>query len=170
MAHVVFLRAVNVGGHQAFSPAALARELAALDVTNIGAAGTFIVHGKASAAAVKKAFADALAFETEIMVRPAKEVADLVARDPFGELPEGAKAFVSVLASKPMRGPHVPLREPNNDEWVAQLLRVDGHFALSLTRSRPGKPVDLSKVLQKHLGVSATTRGWPTILRVAKAL
>ena len=44
MALVVFLRGVNVGGHKTFRPAALARELAALDLVNVGAAGTFVVR------------------------------------------------------------------------------------------------------------------------------
>lgn len=44
MASVVFLRGVNVGGHKAFQPSAVARDLADLDVVNIGAAGTFVVR------------------------------------------------------------------------------------------------------------------------------
>ena len=37
MALVVFMRGVNVGGHETFRPAALAKELVALDVVNVGA-------------------------------------------------------------------------------------------------------------------------------------
>ena len=39
MALVVFMRAVNVIGHRTFRPPALAKELAAFDVVNLGAAG-----------------------------------------------------------------------------------------------------------------------------------
>ena len=42
MALLVFLRGMNVGGHRRLRPAALARELAAYDVVNVGAAGTAI--------------------------------------------------------------------------------------------------------------------------------
>ena len=45
MALVVLLRGVNVGGHKAFQPSALAKELADFDVVNVGAAGTFVVLG-----------------------------------------------------------------------------------------------------------------------------
>jgi len=38
MSLVLFLRAVNVGGHQVFRPSLLARELAHLGVINLGAA------------------------------------------------------------------------------------------------------------------------------------
>lgn len=41
MAFVVFVRAVNVGGHQWFQPGRLARELAGRGIVSIGAAGTF---------------------------------------------------------------------------------------------------------------------------------
>ncbi|MBI3694456.1 MAG: hypothetical protein HY238_06415, partial [Acidobacteria bacterium] len=44
MALVVFMRGVNVGGHKAFQPSVLARELAAFDVVNVGAAGTFVIR------------------------------------------------------------------------------------------------------------------------------
>ena len=52
MAFVVFLRAVNVGGHQTFRPSVLAKELSEYDVVNIGAAGTFVVRkpGRSQAA------------------------------------------------------------------------------------------------------------------------
>ena len=63
MGHVVFLRAANVGGRNVFKPAQLARDLAHLDVVNVGAAGTFVVRGKASAAAVRREILERLPFE-----------------------------------------------------------------------------------------------------------
>jgi hypothetical protein len=39
MACVVFFRGVNVGGHKAFQPSALARSLKDLEVVNVGAPG-----------------------------------------------------------------------------------------------------------------------------------
>jgi len=44
MALIVFLRAVNVGGHKTFRPSLLAKELSGYDVVNVGAAGTFVVR------------------------------------------------------------------------------------------------------------------------------
>ena len=44
MAWVVFLRGVNVGGHKAFRPSVVAKDLAEFDVVNVGAAGTFVVR------------------------------------------------------------------------------------------------------------------------------
>jgi hypothetical protein len=44
MALIVFLRGINVGGHKTFRPSMLARELAAYDVVNVGAAGILVVR------------------------------------------------------------------------------------------------------------------------------
>ena len=70
MAHVVFLRAANVGGKNVFRPAQLAASLKHLDVVNIGAAGTFVVRGKASASAIRREILAKVPFELEIVVCP----------------------------------------------------------------------------------------------------
>lgn len=44
MALVVFFRGINVGGHRAFRPSVLAKELAIHDAANVGAAGTLVVR------------------------------------------------------------------------------------------------------------------------------
>jgi hypothetical protein len=51
MAWVVFFRGVNVGGHKAFRPSVIAKDLAEFDVVNVGAAGTFVVRKSISLAA-----------------------------------------------------------------------------------------------------------------------
>jgi uncharacterized protein (DUF1697 family) len=71
---VVFLRAANVGGKNVFRPAQLARALDHLDVVNVGAAGTFVVRGKASAARIRREIVALLPFEPSLAVVPAGEV------------------------------------------------------------------------------------------------
>jgi hypothetical protein len=44
MALIVFFRGINVGGHRAFRPSVLAKELGIYDAVNVGAAGTLVVH------------------------------------------------------------------------------------------------------------------------------
>jgi hypothetical protein len=53
MSSVVFLRAVNVGGHQKFQPSKLAKELERFGVVNLGAAGTFVVRENVSQARLR---------------------------------------------------------------------------------------------------------------------
>lgn len=68
MALVVLLRGVNVGGHRTFRPSVLAKELAALDVVNIGAAGTFVIRQPVTQTRLRTELARRLPFEAEIMI------------------------------------------------------------------------------------------------------
>ena len=83
MGHVVFLRGVNVGGKNVFRPAELVKALARLDVVNVGAAGTFVVRGKASATAISRAVLAQLPFEPALVMVKASEVLELVESEPF---------------------------------------------------------------------------------------
>lgn len=167
MGHVVFFRGANVGGHAAFKPAALAKDLSDLDVVSLGAAGTFVVRTETSGAAVRAAFLERLAIEVDLVVRPASEIARLVARAPFPK--SDAQRFVTVLASKPKKLPKLPFDAPATGPWQLRLVAIEGPYALSLRRAKPGKFYP-NEVLEKALGVRATTRGWATLEAVAAAL
>lgn len=166
MTFAVFLRGANVGGARVFRPAELAKKLGA---KNIGAAGTFVVEKRASKAAVKREFAKALPFETEILVRSAAEIAALVASEPFGKLPAGAKPVVAILAGKPAVLPGFPLDRPETDKWEVRVFSCDGLFAPACYRVFGRLGHYPNEIVEKFLGVAATTRGWPTILTVAAA-
>src|SRR4249920_3626859 len=99
MALVVFMRGVNVGGHKTFRPAALAKELAALDVVNVGAAGTFVVRKSISEAKLRAELSRRLPFKAEMMICPARDLLDLVRRDPFANQPSNkdSRCFVTVM-------------------------------------------------------------------------
>lgn len=159
MSHAIFLRAVNVGGHQGVSVAALAKKLG---LVNVGAAGTFVAH-KGSVERLRASIAKELPFQTEIMIVPGAEITALVASDPF----KGAsgKPYVTVLAGLPKAPPRFPL-----DGNGIRFLGLDGRFLLSevLPDAKPGTAGP--GTMEKTLGVSGTARGWPTILRVAKAI
>src|ERR1041384_3007413 len=100
MALVVFLRGVNVGGHNTFRPTALARELSAFDVVNVGAAGTFVVRKPGSRAKFKDALLSKLPFQTTIAICEGRDLLRLERENPFGTEPVGPDVvrFVSVLA------------------------------------------------------------------------
>ena len=103
MAWVVFLRGVNVGGHKAFRPSALAKELAGFGAVNVGAAGTFVIRGPVSQRGLRAELLRRLPFEAEFMICPGRELAALASGDSFpaGPADEGAERFVSVLAKRP---------------------------------------------------------------------
>lgn len=172
MAHVVFMRAVNVGGHQAFRPAVLARELAPLGVTSLGAAGTFVVRGRVTAAALRAAILARLPFEPAMTICPGRDLLALRAARPFAKLraADGARPHVSVLARTPARSPRLPLLRPDGASWQVRLFALSGRFALSVRRAGPGAMVYPNEVVEAAFGVPATTRNWDTMLSVCEAL
>ena len=172
MALVVFLRGVNVGGHKAFQPSALARDLSEFDVVNIGAAGTFVVRKTISQAMLRAELLRRLPFKAELMISRSQDVLDLASDGPFADEPSGkdASRFVSVLAKRPRTLPSLPISQPTSDEWQVKVIAVTGRFALSLHRRLGRTLVYPNEVVEKNLGVSATTRNWNTISAICDIL
>src|SRR5438270_928535 len=131
MALVVFLRGVNVGGHRKFQPAGLAKAMAEFGVVNIGAAGTFVVKERVSAAAFRRELGKTLPFDTEIMIRPGGEILDLYKSEPFADPPAGrdVRQLVTVLAAKPKADPKLPIRRPEGKDWQVDVFRIAAPFA-----------------------------------------
>ena len=169
MASVVFFRAVNVGGHQKFQAGKLAKELAAFGVVNIGAAGTFVVRGKVSQTKLRDEILRRLPFKPELMICPARDVLALTRGNWFGGAPAGKAVgqFVSVLRKAPRAKPPLPLAQPAGENWEVRLVAITGRFALSLRRT--GQTYS-NAVVEKHLGVPATTRNWNTIEAIREVL
>jgi uncharacterized protein (DUF1697 family) len=167
MALVVFLRAVNVGGRKIFQPAVLAKQLTALDLVSLGAAGTFVARKAISAAALRKEIARRLPFDAEMMICRAGEVAAL-ALDQFPGAAAGndLKRYVSVMAKRPRQLPPLPIRQPDGADWQVQVVAVQGVFALSLWRRMGRTFIYPNQVVEKQLGVPATTRNWSTIAAI----
>jgi uncharacterized protein (DUF1697 family) len=172
MALIVFLRGVNVGGHKSFRPSALAAELADLDVVNVGAAGTFVVRKPVSQAKLRDELARTMPVQAELMICPAREILDLASGEPFVDLPADADVtrYVSVVAKRPRTLPPLPVRRPDGDEWQVKVIGLRGRFALSLHRRLGRTLVYPNEVVEKHLGVLATTRNWNTISAICDIL
>jgi len=170
--HVVFLRAANVGGRNVFRPAVLARALEHLDVRNVGAAGTFVVRGKASPAAIRREILARLPFEPGMAVLPARDIRALVRARPFAgaRLSKDVRAWVAVLDGAPRSRPVLPVAVPAGKAWSVLFERLEGRFALGLWRRQPRGFVFPNPVVEKAVGVPATTRWWETIERVAALL
>lgn len=172
MGHVVFLRAANVGGRNVFRPARLALALEHLDVVNVGAAGTFVVRGKASAATIRREILARLPFQPALMVIPAKEIVALVRSRPLAGVAfsKDLRGWVAVLDGRPRSQPELPLAVPAGKTWSVRLERLSGRFALGLWRRRPKGFVFPSVVVEEALGTPATTRWWETFERVAEVV
>lgn len=172
MAAVVFMRGVNVGGHNVFRPAAFAKELSAFEVVNIGAAGTFIVWKKVSRATLRAELLRRLPVKAEFMIYPARDVVELMSADAFpreGSV-KGARRFVSVLAKRPSTAPRFPLSHPAGRAWQVKLVGLSGSFVLSLWRRMGKTMVYPNEVVEKELAIPATTRNWDTISKIHEIL
>lgn len=171
MALVLFMRAVNVGGHQVFRPSLLASELTHLGVINLGAAGTFVAPGAIAQKTLRTEVQKRLPFPAELMICTAREVVDLVSDDPFGASPGAdVRRFVSVLSQRPTGRPALPLADADGGRWQVKIVAVSGRFALSLYRRIGPRAVDINGLVEKHLGVSATTRNWNTMCKIRDLL
>jgi uncharacterized protein (DUF1697 family) len=171
MAHVVFLRAVNVGGANRCQPALIAKELAKFGVVNIGAVGTFVVREDVSESVLRAAIAKKLPFKCEIMICPARDIIKLASKEPFSRQPSGPKIvrFVSVLAKRLRAPPSLPLSLPSGDGWLLKIIAIQDRFVLGLYR-RQMKAISYLGKIEKRLGVPVTTRNWNTIEKVVKIL
>ena len=171
MRWVVFLRAVNVGGANTCRPALIAKQLGKFGVVNIGAVGTFVVREDGSESTLRAALAKKLPFKCEIMICPARAVLKLAAKDPFANQPSGPEItrFVSVLHKRPRALPSLPLRLPSQNDWLLQIIAIQGRFVLGVYH-RQMKAISYLGKIEKILGVAATTRSWNTIEKVAKIL
>jgi uncharacterized protein (DUF1697 family) len=169
MAHVVFMRAVNVGGRNASRPAKLAADLKHLELVNIGAAGTFVVRARASAAAIRREILSRLPFEPGLAIHPAAEVLELVRSAPFkgARLSKDLRGWAAALCQSPKSRPRLPIEAPAGRAWSVRFERIEGPFALGLLQRRPGGFVYPNQVVEKALGVPATTRWWETIEKIA---
>ena len=171
MAHVVFLRAVNVGGTNRCQPANIAKELAKFGVVNIGAVGTFVVREDVNESTLRAAFARRLPFKCEIMICPARDIIKLTSKDPFAQQPsdENITRFVNVLAKRLNSPPSIPLSLPSDDDWLLKIIAIQDRFVLGLYR-RQMKAISYLGKIEKLLGVPATTRNWNTIEKIANEI
>jgi len=168
---VVFIRGVNVGRHKRFLPATLAKDLAAYDVVNIGAAGTFVVRAPVPQAALLAEIRTRLAFEADIVTVKERELVGFAGSAPFGRRPPAAneQRFLSVLLTRPRNVPSLPVIYPSDNTWQVKIMAASGKLVASIWRRLPGTPIYPNAVLERQFGV-ATTRNWNTVEAICKIL
>lgn len=143
-----------------------------IDVTNVGAAGTFVVRGQVSAGSLREEFVRRLPFSADVMICQADEIVELAAREPFGRVPHGEETgqFVSVMAKAPLAHPRLPIEQPSGENWQVKIVEVRGRYALSLRRRTGEGALYPNEIVERSLNTRATTRGWNTITSICKIL
>jgi uncharacterized protein (DUF1697 family) len=171
VALVVFLRGINVGGHRKLRPSALAAQLKHLDVVNIGAAGTFVVRQPVSRAQLRTELSRQLPFDAGITICEGRELAALVALNPFHGQRSATDVtqFVTVLARRPRIGPALPHVLPATGRWLLKILGNESRFVFGLYR-RDMKVIAYLGQLDRLFGLPGTTRNWNTIGAIIRVL
>src|SRR5271170_2498635 len=124
MALIVFFRGINVGGHRAFRPSVLAKELGIYDAVNVGAAGTLVVRKPGSRAKFVAELRRKLPFNAQIAFCNGSDLIRLEMENPFGAEPLRSDVFrfVSIL-SKAGRGKiSLPIALPQSGEWFVRII------------------------------------------------
>jgi uncharacterized protein (DUF1697 family) len=141
-------------------------------VVNVGAAGTFVVRNSISSALLRAELSRRLPFVADLMICRAVDVSSLGSGNPFpgAGSDKDVSRFVSVLAKRPRRLPPLPIRQPADDNWQVKIIEVRGTFALSLHRRVGRSLVYPNEVVERQLGVTATTRNWNTVCAICDIL
>lgn len=175
MMAVAFLRAVNVGGTAKIAMTelkGLAEDIGLADAKTLLQSGNLVFEagGKSPAvleALLKREIAERLGIETEIMVRTAKELEAVIARNPF---PKEAK-------SDPSRLHVVFLKSPTTAAAVAALngaikgreaVKGAGREVFIHFPDGAGKSKFTNAVIERHLGARGTARNWNTVGKLAE--
>jgi Uncharacterized protein conserved in bacteria len=173
MTLVVFFRGINVGGHRAFRPTLLARELGAYDVVNVGAAGTLVVRKPGSRAEFLAELRRKLPFKAEIALCKASDLIRLEVENPFGAEPSRPDVvqFVSILSKTGRDKIVLPAAIPQSGEWFVRIIGSTNRLVFGVYR-RHMKTISYLGQIDELFGAPATTRSWSTIrsvLRILKA-
>ena len=171
MALVVFLRGINVGGHRAFRPSVLAKQLEHFDVVNIGAAGTLVIRRAVTRAKLRAELQRRLPFDAEIIICHGREIVDLMSKKFFAGYPvrPDIVRFVSVLSRRRRAAPRLPMSLPSRGTWLLRVLARDDRFVVGVYR-RQMKVISCLGALDRVFDVPVTTRSWTTMAAVSKVL
>ena len=171
MALVVFFRGINVGGHRAFRPSVLAKELGRYDAVNVGAAGTLVIRKPGLRAKFLAELRRKLPFEGTIVCCDGRDLVRLEMDNPFGAEPSRSDVvqFVSILSEGGRRGVSLPIDLPESGDWLVRIMGSRKRLVSGVYR-RQMKTIGCLGQIDRLFGAKATTRSWSTILSVLRIL
>jgi uncharacterized protein (DUF1697 family) len=165
---IVFLRGINVGGHNRIAMPALRAQLADAgygDVRTYVQSGNVVVSSDAKpdrlAEQLEQLIADGFGLEVGVVVRTRDELADVVRRNPLGDVAVEPKRYqVSFLSAK---------LEPRVVRKLAALSAPGERFQAIGRELYAWHPDGVARsrlwagLAGRGLGVTATARNWKTV-------
>jgi uncharacterized protein (DUF1697 family) len=169
MRYAALLRGINVGGNKKISMAELRALLAGLGHADVA---THLQSGNAVftsperpapelAQAIAKAVAGEFGMDVKVMIRTGGELAGVLSRNPLPGEPENpSRFFVAFLSAAPEPE---RVREIEAQSFGADRIWVSGSEAYLWCPAGAADTLLTNSVVEKRLGVSATSRNWNTV-------
>jgi uncharacterized protein (DUF1697 family) len=169
---VALLRGINVGKHKRIAMADLRDILETLgyeDVKTLLQSGNAVFTAQAEPAVLETQIAKAVAarfgFEVTVMVRSARELAQVVAKNPLpAAVADAAKLHVLFLSAKP--APAI-LRDVVPADFAPEEYGVAGRQIYVWCRNGVLESKLLAAFSDKRLKVATTARNWNTVTKLA---
>ncbi len=172
---VAFLRGINVGGHHKIPMPDLKAAFESMGFRNVRtvlASGNVVFEPTGKKAedlegTIARGLAGAFGFPVPVLLRSVREIADLVAADPFKGLAPGAdaKLYVTFLPRDRPGASRAKLPAPPKGARIVSVRPGEICSAVALSRG-VGTP-ELMAFLEKSLGRDVTTRNWQTVTKLA---
>jgi uncharacterized protein (DUF1697 family) len=175
--YVALLRGINVGGRNLIKMDQLSKVFASSGFKNVR---TLIASGNVSfdapqgepqalARKIERKLQKKYAREFTVVVRTIEDLKTLVKRNPFkqAKTSKDAMLFVTFLSSTPSEAPK--LLSGSEKERLEVVSVRDGVIFMVARRKKNGWFTFPNDYVEKVLGVSATTRNWTTVQKLAAA-
>jgi uncharacterized protein (DUF1697 family) len=174
---VALLRGINVGGRKLIKMDQLVRIFNAAGFANVRtliASGNVVFDAPQPdvnrlAKTIEKHLEKALGYDVTVIVRTIDDLKKFVKHKPFNKVNASGDVmlFVTFLASEPEKKPKLPLTSVTDN---MELFWLRDRISCTLARRKKtgwfGFP---NNFIEKQLGVSATTRNWSTVVKLAAA-
>jgi uncharacterized protein (DUF1697 family) len=169
--HIALLRGINLGSQRRVAMADLRELLMRLgygDVRTHLQSGNALFTSKASPARIRRELEQAVAadlgVDAQVVVRTRDELAEVVERNPLGDVATDPKRYqVSFLSAEPdpRAVREIAAVDVAPEEFVVSGREVFAWHPNGIQRS------PLAKLLsERRLGVTATARNWSTVIRL----
>ncbi len=174
---VALLRSVNVGGRNRLAMGELrqlASSLGYRDVSTYLQSGNlvFSAPGRADTVArvLHEALGDELGVDVAVVVRDRSQLGRLTAANPFALRPlDPGSLHVTFLSTRADQRARAELERRAGQVGPDQLAVVGGEVFLYCPGGY-GRTTLTNAYLERHLGTTATTRNWRTVLALAEAV
>jgi uncharacterized protein (DUF1697 family) len=174
--YVAFLRGINVSGHNLVKMEDLRQYFQMPGIYNVS---TYIQSGNVLfeseeydetvlRAKIEKQLSDKLGYKVPVVLRMSHELKSIIANNPFDHIKteDTMKIYVTFLTDTPAFSVRGSLGVYSNDAEDARVVKREVY----IRTGNYGKTCFSNTVIEKKMGMTATTRNWATINKILELL